>query len=132
MSPRKAHARLRLERACARAAALADEWREGRITCSQAHALVPIVLAPGSEPFHVAWIERAADVTVRRLADDAEQALATGALDPLLLPEPSEAGLCEREALDDPLDLPEGVRIGAEHRGDETDVWVADVPADGA
>ena len=64
-------------------------WREGRITCSQAHTLVPLVLAPGSEPFHVAWIEHAAEGTVRRLEHDAEQAFATGALDPLPLPEPS-------------------------------------------
>jgi hypothetical protein len=69
-------------------------------------------------------------VTVRRLEDDVEHALATGALDPLLLPELPEAGLCDRKALDDPLDLPAGVQIGAEHRDDETDVWVANVPAD--
>jgi hypothetical protein len=75
---------------------------------------VPLVLAHSSEPFQSAWIERAAEVTVRRLEDDVEHALASGCFDPALLPE-----------------LPEGVQIGAEHMGGgETDVWVANVPAD--
>ena len=60
-----------------------------------------------------------------------EHALATGSLDPLLLPDLPEAGLCDREALDDPLDLPEGLQIGAGPTGgQETDVWVVNVPAD--
>ena len=113
MSPRKARAVLRLERACALAPALNDAWRSGRITPSQSQVLVPLMLAAGSEPFHSAWVERAADVTVRRLEDDVEHALASGAFDPALLPE-----------------LPEGLQIGAEHMGPETDVWVANVPAD--
>jgi hypothetical protein len=58
---------------------LGDARHEGRIISSQAHALVPLVLAPGSELFHAARIERAAEVTVRRLEDDVEHALATGA-----------------------------------------------------
>jgi len=130
MSPRKARALLALERACALAPVIGDAWREGRITCSQVHTLVPLVFAPGSEPLHAAWIERAAEVTVRRLEDDVEHALATDALDPTRLPDLPAAGLCDREALDDPLELPAGVQIGAEHRGgEETDVWVANVPA---
>jgi hypothetical protein len=72
------------------------------------------MLDAGSEGFHSAWVARAADVTVRRLEEDVEHALASNAFDPALLPE-----------------LPEGVQIGAEHRGWlETDVWVANVPAD--
>ncbi len=131
MSPREAHALLRLERACALAPVIGDAWREGRLTCSKAHTLVPIVLAPGSEPWHAAWIERAAEVTVRRLEDDVELALATDALDPTLLPGLPAAGLCDRKAPADPLALPEGVQIGAEYRdGGETDVWVANVPAE--
>ena len=113
MSPRKARALLRLERACVLAPALGEAWRSGRITPSQSQVLVPLMLAAGSEPFHSAWVERAAEVTVRRLEDDVEHALASGAFDPALLPE-----------------LPEGVQIGAEHTGPETDVWVANVPAD--
>jgi hypothetical protein len=113
MSPRKARGLLRLERACALAPALGEAWRSGRITPSQSQVLVPLMLAAGSEPFHSAWVERAADVTVRRLEDDVEHALASGAFDPAFLPE-----------------LPEGLQIGAEHMGPETDVWVANVPAD--
>jgi hypothetical protein len=124
MSPRKARALLRLERGCALAPALGAAWRSGRITASQSQVLVPLMLAAGSEPFHSAWVERAAEVTVRRLEDDVEHALASSAFDPALLPE-----------------FPEGVQIGAEdrgpetdidagHGGRETDVWVANVPAD--
>ena len=113
MSSRKARALLRLERACALAPALGEAWRSGRITWSQSQVLVPLMLAEGSEPFHSAWVARAADVTVRRLEDDVEHALASGSFDPAVMPE-----------------LPEGVQIGAEHTGPETDVWVANVPAD--
>jgi hypothetical protein len=48
---------------------------------------VPLVLVPGSEPFHAAWIERAAGITVRRLEDDVEHALVSGIFDPTLLSE---------------------------------------------
>ena len=131
MSPRKARALLRLERACALAPVLGDAWREGRLTGSKAQALVPLVLEAASEPFHAAWLERAAEVTVRRLEDDVEHALATGVLDPSLLPDLPEHGLWDGEALVDPLTLPEGVQIGAQDTARrETDVWVANVPAD--
>jgi hypothetical protein len=76
------------------------------------------VLAPGSEePFHAGWIERATEVTVRRLEDDVEHALASGRFDPSALP-------------DLPAELPEGVQIGAEDMGREETIWVANVPAD--
>jgi hypothetical protein len=131
MSPRNARALLRLERACALAPTLGEAWREGRLTVCQAHALVPLVLAPGSEPLHAAWIQRAAEVTVRRLEDDVDHALARGAFDPFLLPDVPDAGPSDPQGLEDPLDLPEGVRMGAQHMAcRETDVWVANVPAD--
>ena len=131
MSPRKARAMLRLERACVLAPVIGDAWREGRLTGSQLHTLVPLTLEPGSEPWHAGWIERAAEVTVRRLEDDVEHALATDALDPALLPELPVANPCDREAPGDPLAIPAGVQIGAEHTaGDGTDVWVANVPAE--
>jgi hypothetical protein len=56
------------------------------LTVSQVQALVPLVRADGSEPFHAAWIARAAEVNVRRLEDDVEYALATGSFDPARLP----------------------------------------------
>ncbi len=117
MSPRKARALLRVERACVRSPALAEAWRSGRLSWSRAQALVPLVLAPGSERFHAAWLARAAEVTARRLEDDVDFALASGAFDPTQLPA-----------------LPSGVQIGARPTGAETDVtsesWVANVPAD--
>jgi hypothetical protein len=121
ISPRKARALLRLERACAISPALREAWRAGALTVSQAELLVPLVLEPESEPFQPAWIERAAGVTLRRLGDDVEHALASGSFDPALLPE-----------------LPAGLQIGAQPTGGEetipaapeTDVWVAHVPAE--
>jgi hypothetical protein len=118
MSARKARALVSHERACRRAPALGEAWHAGILTVSQAQALVPLVLTEGSEPFHTGWIARAGEVTVRRLEDDVEHALALGALDPPELPEPSD------------LAGPAGVQIGAEHTRPETDVWVANVPAD--
>jgi hypothetical protein len=131
VSPRKARALLRLERACRSAPALAEAWHAGILTVSQAQALVPLVLSVGSEPFHVAWVARAREVTVRRLEDDVQHALATGAFDPALLPALPDLDVPDPGDLGDPLDLPEGVQIGARHRGcEETDVWVVNVPAD--
>ncbi|MGH7289470.1 MAG: hypothetical protein ACREI8_15780 [Myxococcota bacterium] len=96
---------------------LARAWRSGAISGSQVQALVPLVLATGSEPWHAAWLERAARFTLRRLEDDVDHVLASGRFDPALLPDLAE--------------LPEGVQIGAEHMGgQETDGWVGNVPAD--
>jgi hypothetical protein len=124
VSPRMARALLRVGRAGLLAPAFGHAWHDGQLTCSQAQALVPLVLAPGSEPFHAGWIERAAGVTVRRLEDDVDHALASGVFDP--------ASLRELPDLDIDLDdVPEGAQIGARHRGgEETVVWVAHVPAD--
>ena len=114
MSPRKARALLRLERACALAPALDEAWRSGASPGPRRRLSCPSYSHPGRSPSTSAWLERAADVTVRRLEDDVEHALASGSFDPALLPE-----------------LPGGVQIGAEHMGGpETDVWVANVPAD--
>ncbi len=125
MSPRTARALLRIERACAVAPPLAEAWHAGRISWCQAQALVALVLAPGSEPFHSFWIERAAHVTLRRLEDDVDRALARGVFDPSRLPDvPDLADLAN-------LELPEGVQIGAGPMGrEETHTWVANVPAD--
>jgi hypothetical protein len=121
MSARKVRALLRVERACARSPALAAAWRAGRLPWSRAHALVAVLLAPGAERFHAAWLARAAQVTARRLEDDVDHALATGDLDPAALPA-----------------LPPGVQIGAQPTVCETDLaaaeanetWVANVPGD--
>jgi hypothetical protein len=52
ISPRKARALLRLERACVGSPALGEAWHAGRITSCKAQALLPLVLAPASEPIH--------------------------------------------------------------------------------
>jgi hypothetical protein len=122
MSPRKARALLRPERACQRAPALGAAWHAGALTVSQAQVLVPLVLAEGSEPFHAAWITRAGEVTVRRLQDDVEHALESGAFDPALLPTLPAAACAESG--------PAGVQTGARPTRLETDTWVANVPGD--
>jgi len=130
-----------VERACALAPAFRDAWHTGRLSWCQAQALVPLVLADGSEPFHSAWLERAAGVTLRRLEDDVDHALAAGRFDPTLLPDrpvfPDLSSPWDDAALSDPRavpEVPEGVQIGARPMGCEetleTAVWVAHVPAD--
>lgn len=77
-------------------------------------------------------------MTLRRLEDDVDHALATGRFDPALLPElpafPDLSNLWDDAVLSDPRALPEGVQIGARPMGCEatleTAVWVAHVPAD--
>jgi hypothetical protein len=58
-------------------------------------------------------------VTVRRLEDDVDHALATGDFDPAHLP-----------ALPASLGLPAGVQTGASPRGWERTTWRVNVPAD--
>jgi len=104
MAPRKARALLRVERACQRSPALRRAWRSGALSWSQAQTLVAVALAEGSGPWLEAWVARAAQVTVRRLEDDVDHALATGSLDPAALP-PLPVPLYE--------EIPAGVQIGA-------------------
>jgi hypothetical protein len=51
----------------------------------QAHALVPILALEHSLPWRAAWVAHAAAVSVRRLEEDVERAIATGDLDPASL-----------------------------------------------
>jgi hypothetical protein len=82
ISPRKAEALLRLERACLISPPLREAWRTGRLSWRQAHVLVPLLAREGSGPWHVAWVARAQRVTVRRLEDEVERAIVSGVLDP--------------------------------------------------
>jgi len=93
ISPRKAHALLRLERACRRSPVLRQAWAKGVVSWSQAQLLVAVVTPPDSERWHRAWIERASGVSVRRFEDDVDDALARGELDPARLPLLPELGL---------------------------------------
>ncbi len=90
MSPRKAQALLRLERACLLCPALREAWRTGRLSWARAHVLVPLLLLEGSEPWHAAWVARAERVTVRRLEDDVDRAIGTRVYDPEAEPERRE------------------------------------------
>jgi hypothetical protein len=99
MAPSKARALLRLERLGRLSAPFRAAWRSGALSWTQAQALVPLLASPGSRRWHGAWVERARQVSVRRLEDDVELATASGALDPALLPA-----------------LPAGLQIGARPR----------------
>jgi hypothetical protein len=73
MSPRKAWALLRIERAAERCPALRAAYREGALSWVQAQALVPLVKAASAHA--EGWIAFAQRVTVRRLRDDVDRAL---------------------------------------------------------
>jgi hypothetical protein len=67
VSPRKARALIALERRSAQTPALADAYREGRISWLRALTVLPVA-SPG-------WVARAQAVTVRRLVAEVEWAL---------------------------------------------------------
>jgi hypothetical protein len=92
MAPSKARALLRLERLALMSPAFREAWREGHLSWTQANALAPLLGLEASRRWHAAWIERARHVTLRRLEEDVDHALATGELDPAALP-PLPAGL---------------------------------------
>jgi hypothetical protein len=66
---------------------LREAYRSGRLSWTQAHALVPILGLDHAAPWRERWIAQAERVTVRRLEEDVERALVTGALDPEARPE---------------------------------------------
>jgi hypothetical protein len=92
MSPRKAQALLRLERAGDLCAELRTAFRSGDLSWVQAHALVPILELEHSQPWRAAWVAHAAEISVRRLEGDVERAIATDRLDPRSLSEDVQTG----------------------------------------
>jgi hypothetical protein len=82
MSPRKARALLRLERAGARCLALRHAYRSGALSWVRAQALVPLVLAGGAGRWGAEWVAWAQRVSVRRLEDDVDRALVLRDTDP--------------------------------------------------
>jgi hypothetical protein len=129
MAPRTARALLRVERAGCSSPPLAAAWRSGTLSGCQAQALVALVLTGGSGPWIPAWIERAGRVTLRRLEDDLDHALATGNLAPAALPalpEPPPLDLAASCA-----EAPAGVQYGARpmHWGERNRVRIH-APAD--
>ena len=92
MSPRKAHALLRLERAGELCPELRAAFRSGGLSWVQAHALIPILELEHSQPWRAQWVAHAAEVSVRRLEEDVERAHVTGRLDPGSLSEDVQTG----------------------------------------
>jgi hypothetical protein len=79
MSPRKAQALLRLERAGAACPELRAAFRAGALSWVQAQALIPVLRIEGSRCWHAAWVEHARRVSVRRLEADVERGLVAAA-----------------------------------------------------
>jgi hypothetical protein len=94
ISPRKARALLRLERAGTLCPELREAYRDGRLSWVQALALVPILVLDHALPWRRRWIEHATQITVRRLEGDIERALAFETLEP-----PDERQLCAKPML---------------------------------
>ena len=59
-------------------APLRKAFAEGRLSWVQAHILVPLLLEPAAARHREDWVAHAQRVTVRRLGDDVERALAFG------------------------------------------------------
>jgi hypothetical protein len=79
MSPRKAQALLRLERAGAVCPDLRAAFRAGALSWVQAQALIPVFHVDGGARWHTAWVGHARRVSVRRLEAEVERALVAAA-----------------------------------------------------
>ncbi len=78
ISASRARALLRIERAARTCAPLREALAAGRLSWVQAHALVPLLLEAASGRHRAEWVDHAQRVSVRRLGDDVERALASG------------------------------------------------------
>ena len=90
MSPRKARALLRLERARRPLPALRTAYRAGALSWLQAQALAPLLLGDGRGSWREAWVAFAGRVSLRRLDEVVGEALALREADPLAWPRPWE------------------------------------------
>ncbi len=102
MAPRKARTLLRVQRACRASLPLRKAWRAGALSLAQAHTLAALFALDPSQPWQEAWVARAGEVTLRRLGDDVDAAIASGSLDPASLPA-----------------VPAGLQSGAPHKDAE-------------
>ncbi len=82
MSPQRARALLRLERAGDHAPELVSAYRRGELSWVQALVLVPLFVEGEAWRHAAAWVSRATQFTVRRLEDDVERALELRETDP--------------------------------------------------
>jgi hypothetical protein len=81
ISPRKARALQRVERAAAGCPQLRAAFRSGRLSWVQVQAILPVLFLQGSAHLRARWIDHAAQVSVRRLYDDVDRALSGIELD---------------------------------------------------
>ncbi len=82
ISPRKARALRRIERAAARCPELRAAFRSGRLSWVQVQALLPVLGLCPSAGSRTRWIELASQVSVRRLEDEVDHALRAGLSNP--------------------------------------------------
>jgi hypothetical protein len=158
MDPTRARALVRLERAALASAPFARAYRAGSLSWVKAAVLVPMVSADPLGCFMEDWVAWARRVTVRRLREDIELALALAETDPVAfrcdggLPaeargkardegevrDEREIGAAAR-SLSEPVisgDMTGGDvsaagdrEIGAPARSDEEDAWAATIAA---
>ncbi len=112
MSPRKARALLRLERVGDVCPELRAAYRDGSLSWLQGQILAPLLLWTEEGDWRRAWVAHAQCVTVRRLEEDVDRALALREVEPPRAEE-DEAG--ERQVCAQPrapgTDLDAGWRI---------------------
>jgi hypothetical protein len=83
MDPTRARALVRLERAALASAPFARAYRTGSLSSVKAGLLVPLLAADPLGRFMEDWVGWAGRITVRRLREDIEDALALAETDPL-------------------------------------------------
>jgi hypothetical protein len=115
MAPSRARALLRIARAARVCPPLHDAFAAGRVSWVQAHALVPLLLEPEAAEHRRAWVAHAQRVSVRRLTDDVQKALAAGQYEP---------GRADPEALE--ATLPTGANTRS--RGETARLFFAATP----
>jgi hypothetical protein len=107
MAASRARALLRIERAARACAPLRAAFSTGQLSWIQAHALVALLLESAAARYRREWVAHAQRVTVRRLGDDVERALALGNF----APPPLELGAQPIDSSDD--GDPAGLQTGA-------------------
>ena len=111
ISPRKARALRRIERAAAGCPELRVAFRSGHLSWVQVQAILPVLFLEGSAHSRARWIEHAAQVSVRRLYDDVDRAL-SGIEPGLQSDEPSDWQTCaQNKAADAHSTEPETARF---------------------
>ncbi len=82
MSPRKARALLRMERVGDVCPELRAAYRDGSLSWVQGQILAPLLLGTAEGDWRGAWVAHAQRITVRRLEEDVDRALALREVEP--------------------------------------------------